>query len=177
MTALREAVSSYSRDIQLIISCLSTNVCFAYPTTSSRYVLSIETIRLPRGGLSPLFVNVSQEIEFNIAEARFSTKFYLYSVRDQNQDALISFHYHPEINDDNPIQFPHIHVYTHADERFTALDFQKRHIPSGRIALEDIVRWLISEFAITPLRSNWNEILTETKARFIQKRSWIDIPG
>jgi hypothetical protein len=36
------------------------------------------------------------------------------------------------------------------------------HFPSGRIAIETLIRFLIEEMSVPPIRNDWDEVLTET---------------
>ena len=46
------------------------------------------------------------------------------------------------------------------------------HLPTGRIALEDVVRCVITQLGVIPLRPDWEAILAETQAAFQQWRTW-----
>ena len=122
---------------------------------------------------SKLFIDINQHIEDPSSANGFkvSTKFYLYSIADENNNDLIGFHYHPELTED-PVPYPHIHAYADQDARFLSLNLHKRHIPSGRVALEDVVRWLIDEMKVTPIRDDWDTVLAEAKEKFTSNRSW-----
>ncbi len=39
------------------------------------------------------------------------------------------------------------------------LNYGKRHLVTGHISLQKIIRCLITEFDITPLRPDWRDIL------------------
>jgi|GEM_PF-1014452 len=43
----------------------------------------------------------------------------------------------PKATDKPPFPHPHIHVHAH-DARF--IDLNKRHVPSGRVAFEDVLK-------------------------------------
>lgn len=58
------------------------------------------------------------------------------------------------------------------DERFKHFNLHRRHIPSGRVPLEDVIRWLITELEVVPIRENWEEILVETREKFMASQSW-----
>jgi len=60
--------------------------------------------------------------------------------------------------------YPHFHLYEGAgiDEH----GVQQAHCPTGRVAVEDVLRLVIEEFAIEPLREDWNEVLTQRQSPF-----------
>ena len=175
------AIKDYLSELQKIVSCVATEVCYVYPNNNGRQVLAwsgasmLESapIILQRKNNSRLFVNIRQEIQQPNARNNYlvSTKGYIYSVLDAEKKDLIGFHYHPELDDD-PVMHPHIHVYADADERFADFNLHKRHIPSGRVALEDVIEWLIIELEVKALRSDWRQILQATRKQFKRICTW-----
>lgn len=100
-----------------------------------------------------------------------STKHYLYSVLDHDLNDLVGFHYHPELDQD-PILHPHIHVYADGDKRYSGFNLHRRHIPSGRVALEDVIEWLIVELEVKPIRDDWQKVLHDTREKFKRNKTW-----
>jgi len=114
---------------------------------------------------------------------RVKTREYIYQIAS-NADgkALYEFHWHPEKIDRNtlepakrktgekePFPYPHTHVRAR-DARFE--DLNKRHIPSGRVAFEDVAGFLIGDCSVVPHRADWQKILTETRKEFDKTRNW-----
>ncbi len=176
-----QAIQDFLGDIQLIISCVTNRVCFYYINDQNRVIIQwsldengdASHIRLTRKQGAPLFIDINQALEPPDKANGFhiSTKQYLYSIFDAQIKELISFHFHPELTAD-PILYPHIHVYADDDPRFKQFNLHKRHIPSGRVALEDIIDWLISELGVQPIREDWQSILNQTSERFKVKKTW-----
>lgn len=48
----------------------------------------------------------------------------------------------------------------------------KAHIPTGRVPVEDIVSFLISELGVTPLNPDWEKIIQEKRHDFMSNKSW-----
>jgi hypothetical protein len=48
----------------------------------------------------------------------------------------------------------------------------KKHIPTGRIPFEDIIKFAILEPGVEPKREDWREVLSETRAAFEERRTW-----
>ena len=48
----------------------------------------------------------------------------------------------------------------------------KRHIPSGRVALEEIIEWLIVELGVKARQNNWQKVLQTTRKKFKQICTW-----
>jgi len=49
---------------------------------------------------------------------------------------------------------------------------QKRHLPTGRVALEVVVRLLVAEFDVPPLRRDSRTVLRRGEERFKAWRTW-----
>lgn len=173
------AIQNYLTELQTIVSCVASEVCYVYPNNNGRQVLAWfgtsqshpQPLLLKRKNNDKLFIDIRQEIRQPTARNNYlvSTKSYLYSILDAEKKDLIGFHYHPELDDD-PVVHPHIHVYADTDKRFADFNLHKRHIPSGRVALEDVIEWLIIELEVKALRSDWQRILQTTRKKF--KRIW-----
>lgn len=91
-------------------------------------------------------------------EYRCSTNAYHYTLSDEHHAEMVSWHWHP---DTSPA--PHVHV--------PALD-SSFHIPSGRVAFERVVRFLIEDIGVVPARDDWDEVLAEQEARHRKWRKW-----
>jgi hypothetical protein len=46
------------------------------------------------------------------------------------------------------------------------------HLPTARVALEQVVRWLIVEAGVSPLRSDWSDVLERNEEDWRERRSW-----
>jgi hypothetical protein len=110
-------------------------------------------------------------------EKRVHTLQYLYAIQDADRKPLYEFHWHPfkrdaktsEPKQPEKFPYPHIHIES-VDSRFDNLN--KQHIPSGRVALEDVLRFLFLECRVKPERKDWQNILSETKKKFNATKSW-----
>jgi hypothetical protein len=98
-----------------------------------------------------------------------STEEYVYQVFDERDDLLAAWHWHPMTQlseDDAP--WPHLHAYGARD----ALTLHKLHLPTGRVALEAVVRFLVSDLGVVPRRADWRATLDRHEEQFRQTRSW-----
>lgn len=129
-----------------------------------------------------LFLEIRQEVAtVSIRKAeklryRVSTRLYIYSLWSAKDACLIGWHYHPELNE-NPVLYPHIKIFDKPTEEQRAQGFQPHklhnlHIPSGRVSLEEVVTFLISEMNVLPARTDWQRVLKETGERFERNKSW-----
>ena len=170
-----EALNAYRSEIQKIVSCITVEVCYCYENTRGR-----QSLQWSSGGFfrvtcidnTHLYVDINQEVDIpQDEESRVTTKYYLYSIADSEKNDLIGFHYHPELTED-PVLYPHIHAYAKDDKRYLALNLHRKHIPSGRVTLEDVIHWLIEELKVKPLRKDWEQVLADAKEHFKEIRTW-----
>lgn len=174
---VQAALINYTSEIQLIVSCVSNVVFTVKPLSAERHLLVCSSaggfFAVKRQDGSRLQIDINQEIETptEANEFRVSTKYYLYSIADENTDDLVGFHYHPELTDD-PILYPHIHAYAKEDSRYKTLNLHRRHIPSGRVPLEDVIRWIIDELKVVPARQDWDDVLKRARETFKANHSW-----
>ena len=103
---------------------------------------------------------------------RLTATHYDYGIMANDGREIVVFHWHPERGG---VTWPHLHVgslmidSTRHDigRRFSGL-----HLPTSRISIEQVVRALITQFDVTPLRANWQSILDEGDVAFKQTRTW-----
>ena len=88
---------------------------------------------------------------------KVSTTEYFYALDDSGDQEIIAYHWHP----DSDVKFPHLHIGPGA--RAGRVELHKAHIPTGRVALEDLLRMAITEFGVEPHRDDWAEVLADTK--------------
>jgi hypothetical protein len=58
------------------------------------------------------------------------------------------------------------------DHPFLGVTLARLHIPTGRVAFEEVVRLLITELRVEPNRDDWREILRDSEDRFREYRTW-----
>ncbi len=108
---------------------------------------------------------------------RISTVQYEYSVLDELDRELLVFHWqrNPPLTSGLK-SLPHLHVNANVVHRSargdeTVIGMDKRHIPTGRVSLESVVRMLIEEFDVKPIHKKWSNVLVKTAAEFERRRS------
>ncbi len=99
---------------------------------------------------------------------KVSTVAYVYDVVDRDGRELLTYHWHPDAAGPD---FPHLHVSGRVGTLSVGDDVPpvalgEMHLPTDRIAFEAIVRLLIREFEVAPLRSDWEERLANSEAVF-----------
>jgi hypothetical protein len=169
----------YTRVIRASLSCITLGQWHEGPSPSSddyRALLSNpRVIRLRRASGPDLFLEPSQlftivdDVRYP-GEYKASTLAYVYSVRltEAPDDEVLAWHWHPLTTPDRPA--PHMHVT--ADIRQLGTKLSKLHIPSGRVAFEEVVRFLIADLGVTPSRDDWQEVIGEAEDRFRAFRTW-----
>jgi hypothetical protein len=80
---------------------------------------------------------------------------------------LFCFHWEPH----STVKYPHVHLGFAAKGHGLPID-NKAHIPSGRVAVEDIVTFLVSDLGVKPLKEDWADILAAERLTFIHKKHW-----
>lgn len=114
---------------------------------------------------------------------RVTTREYIYQISScADNGPLYEFHWHPEKIDretlepvklkkgeKSPFPYPHIHVRaTHT--RFDNLN--KKHIPSGRVAFEDVIQFMLGDCGAKPIRKDWEPVLKANRKTFDELRKW-----
>ena len=93
---------------------------------------------------------------------------YHYTLRDAGESEILSYQWHPTVP--GSVTFPHLHLEYGAG--LGRPEFEKAHLPTGRVTIEDFVRLLIVDFGVPPLREDWERALAESQAEFEADRSW-----
>lgn len=176
----RAAQRRYTRVIQDSLWCITKAHWYVGPSPSSGADLALLTnprvLSLKRRGGDRLLFEAVQLFTI-IPDPRFpgeykaSTLAYIYSIRlpEMEDGEVISWHWHPLTTPSRPA--PHIHVGL--DHPQLGVTLPKLHIPSGRVAFEEVIRFLIDDLAVESKRpERWQEILKESEERFRAFRTW-----
>jgi hypothetical protein len=81
---------------------------------------------------------------------------------------VLAYHWHPTGRSD--ITYPHLHLYGGVGA--LQPNIRKAHLPTGRIAVEDVLRLAITHLQVIPLREDWDDIITTTQNAFQIWRTW-----
>lgn len=102
---------------------------------------------------------------------RVKTISYIYTIEDDvTRHEVLAFHWEPE-SPRSKVKTPHLHIgFALADK---ALPFNnKAHIPSGRVPVEDVIHFLISDLKVIPLKIGWGTIIAVSRESFIRQKTW-----
>ncbi len=94
--------------------------------------------------------------------------------KSERPETLLSYQWHPHPR--AKYNYPHLHLgpasgigsSAHAAARLT----DKSHVPTGRVAVEDVIRFAITQLNVEPLRDDWEQVLDEAQKRHERYRSW-----
>lgn len=113
---------------------------------------------------------------------RIQTVAYQYALDDSDRREILAYHWHPHIEN---VVYPHLHINRGAVPRevgSTRLaptqivllpEMAQAHLPTRRIALEDMLRLLIEQFRVEPIRRDWDAVLQRTRESFKVGRTWV----
>ncbi|MGH2367430.1 MAG: hypothetical protein ACRDI2_04460 [Chloroflexota bacterium] len=106
-------------------------------------------------------------------EWKVSTAAYLYALETADGHEVLSYHWQPE--EAGEVIYPHLHLGPAGATG--GLLHRKLHLPTGRIALEDVLRLAITQMGVEPARRDWAKVLDETQARFEVAQTWATSSG
>lgn len=100
---------------------------------------------------------------------KVKTEKYHYRIElEQTGKEVITFHWERGMT--NPVPYPHVHFgFTNGDGN--SIIQRKSHVPSGRVAVEDVTYFLISELGVHPRKADWRDILAQHREAFIQYKT------
>lgn len=103
---------------------------------------------------------------------KVTTLSYEYAIeRSKDRQEVIAFHWEG-FDAVNPI--PHIHIGFAGNDKSTPFT-PKNHIPSGRVLVEDIVRFVIDEMGVHPTKArrlDWKSIVAAARAAVMKHKTW-----
>ena len=161
----------YQRRAQRLLSCLTQSVvkvAGGYYHNASR---SSHHLELPNGqpvalaGAHKMMLNVEPYFRIRRHETQGAPHHieivgYRYVVYDSERREILAYHWHPRRR--GFFQPPHLHLGAGAEIGFHPL-VTKPHLPTGHIALGDVIRFLIQDLSVLPGRSDWEAVLLGTR--------------
>jgi hypothetical protein len=132
--------------------------------------------RLKRDGRAPVYLSATQgyslvpDSRFAPGEWKASTRGYVYTVFvEENRQPVqaVGWHWHPGSGKSDE---PHMHIYRPGDMAGEPLN--RLHFPAERVAFESVVKFLIDELGVEPLRDDWREHIDAALKRFVAFRTW-----
>jgi hypothetical protein len=84
---------------------------------------------------------------------------YFIALGHQGGGELLAFHWHPL--GASHVRTPHLHVG--AEVRIGSRWLPKVHVPTGAVALQDVVAICVDELEVEPIRDDWRVVLERTR--------------
>jgi len=100
-------------------------------------------------------------------EWRMTTVRYDYAlerVSSKRREQVIGWHWHPTSRRSH-VSCPHVHVPS-------ANAYSTRHIPTGRVALEDVIMFGFDDLGVPPTSNRARRIVADVRDRHKKFRSW-----
>lgn len=160
----REAQEAYLSRLGAAISCLTTAVLIPVDTPAGRIrglALAGNPVRL-RTIHEPPILQFQLSLGYTVLQHELNRLWdahlasYRYELSDRDGREIFAFHWHPIGRSSEGT--PHLH----ADIRHPQLNTSKLHFPTGIVPLPALIRCLITEFGVEPLRPDWDDILRES---------------
>lgn len=82
----------------------------------------------------------------------------LYATADLTDEILV-WHWHPDSR-----SAAHVHVNARSASSLRSL--RRLHVPTAKIAFEQVARFLIEDVAVSPARPDWAEVLSRGEEQF-----------
>jgi hypothetical protein len=167
----REAYEHYAAPIKRVLSCITDAHILnrgGYDTSRrpSKFAFTRNPTMLRGSGLEFLF---EQEFYINNFENdpkkwEVSVSKYAYIIWNRlTRHELFAFHWDREVR--GPVPYPHLHIGFGTKSASPPVG-PKIHVPTGRVAVEDIVFFLISELGVPPVpehKLDWKEVLLRAR--------------
>jgi hypothetical protein len=83
------------------------------------------------------------------------TAAYEYRLSDQDDREILTYHWHP--GSQSHVRTPHLHLGPSAEVRRDSL--LTAHLPTGMVALQDVIRLAIESFGVVAVRQDWERAL------------------
>lgn len=119
-----------------------------------------------------MYLSASQYFHFEDdsrypGERKVRTDGYAYRIRssEDRRGEMFQWHWHPEVPGR---EHCHLHVGAVHEDR----DLHKLHLPTGRVAFEEVLSLLLDEFEVHPARDDFLDVLAGTRLRFETFRTW-----
>lgn len=135
-----------------------------------RFVQGPASLRAAGGGPIGLRIDLQQRLvakEIGARRWRVEPRMYEYRLLDHFERELLVYHWQPGVDARGP-DHPHVHVSASLRAQTNSIttqlfDLDKRHLPTGQVSLAMIVRMLVEEFGVAPLRPDWRRRLEQAE--------------
>ena len=159
-----EAVNGYVDSANRVVSCVTSSVVSVgggYHPAATPLILALNNGHpVELGGPSQFRLQLQQTYRIMEPVARdglwdIMVTSYAYAVLDSEQREVLVYHWHPRSN--SPVVMPHLHL-----ERGALVgrpEVRDAHLPTGTISIALLLRLLIEDLLVEPIRKDWESIL------------------
>lgn len=152
------AVAALRTEFEPILGCIAPYVTLLVDANTG----AVGRLRLPPShphialrAPRPLLFEVTWWYRFvstNIHRWEARVVRYEYRISHANEQEILGFHWHPDVP--GSVAFPHLHASSD-----TAPLSHKTHVSTGFVSLGAVVRLLIAESGVSPLRDDWRTLV------------------
>lgn len=96
---------------------------------------------------------------------KLTTVAYIYALLERGGREILRYDYHPHIGP----KHPHVHV---AWAAWVPSRIRRAHLPTARVALEDVLALVLGDLKARARRNNWPAVLHRTREGFLRGRTW-----
>lgn len=166
-----QARAAFIEPLQQALSLVTDAQFFYRPTAPAQpEVLSIsaDPLQLARQCGSRLLLSVQQRYEIvrttdpDRGPWKVSTRAYRYRLDDEAGREIVAWHWHPPPF--GVVPRPHLHA--------PRADLDHVHVPTGRVSIESVLRMLLADLGVVPLRLDWDQVLDAAEDAFLRWRTW-----
>lgn len=153
--------------MQLALSCVTRAVAIlstgGYRPAQTPHTLALgQGFATLRGGIAALLrVRMGYWLDTTDAHpplwsARIASYDFALNAADGRE--IVAWHWHPQAR--GQIEEPHLHLGAGSG---VSAALAKGHLPSGQVRLPSVVRYLIRDLGVRPLRAGWEPVLRQAE--------------
>lgn len=109
-----------------------------------------------------------EETEGEHGSWKVRTTAYFHALENEGGMEIVAYHWHP--GGESAVRFPHLHIERGIGAALG--EVHRYHFPTGRVALEAVLRLAVREFGAEPQRGDWSEVLDESQSAFEERSTW-----
>jgi hypothetical protein len=157
-----------------VLSCVTDEYILNYPgckpETQSTFTFQRNPTALGDSGLTLFFRQNFYPTERNSGRWKITTVKYEYAIEvAETKQEVLAYHW----DRDTAMVVPYAHMHLgFANTAEEPLIGPKAHIPTGRVAVEDLVFFTIQELRIHPRRDDWRTVIAEARRVFMAHKTW-----
>jgi hypothetical protein len=169
----QEAFDAFAEPLKQALSCVAhaklTRSKLSI-TLEQEVVLQPLPLQIPNSDYQLFMSHAFRYLKTGIGEWRVTSLRYQYAVEVvKTKQEVAAFHWEGHENGSAP--FAHLHL-GYANAKNLPHLGPKAHIPTGRVAFEDVIYFLISELGVHPLKEDWRNVLATVRKPFMDYKTW-----